>query len=261
MNRTQLSARIRADWRLIVEASRCRPAIIGRLPSDPLHILGSSLKTEKGEGIGVLTAVAYLAPAESSGREVCPMRSLACTAGCLGEHAGRMGFDPGVKRAQLWKTALRFGAPHYFRELVCLDIRTHAAKAARLRMIPAVRLDGTSDLGDANWFANEFPSIQFYDYTKVARRLAFKVPNWHRTLSYSGTNIEACAKYLLDGGNVAVPFDTRKGEPLPEKWHGFPVINGDETDYRPGDAPGTVVGLSWKGPEATRKVARSMGWI
>jgi hypothetical protein len=48
---------------------------------------------------------------------------------------------------------------------------------------------------------------------------------------------------LSAGGNVAAVF---AGE-LPETWHGFPVINGDESDWRPGDGTGVVVGLTPKG--------------
>lgn len=263
MNRTQLSAIIRRDWTTIVAESRCHPEIASMLPSGPLHVLGSSLKTEAGEAIGVLTAVAYCAPAMSSGRNACPMASNACVEGCLGEHAGRMGFDPGVKRAQLWKTALRFGAPGLFRELVRLDIRAHEKRAAALGMTAAVRLDGTSDFGDGIVLAPEFPGVVFYDYTKVHPRLdrARLVPHYHATLSFSGSNLDACLRHLASGGNVAVPFDYRKGAPIPDRWHGFPCCNGDTSDYRPGDPKGHVVALSWKGPKRTREAARVAGWL
>ena len=43
--------------------------------------------------------------------------------------------------------------------------------------------------------------------------------------------------------NVAVIFDSKD---FPETWNGFPVINGDLTDYRPLDGEGVVVGLKYK---------------
>lgn len=46
---------------------------------------------------------------------------------------------------------------------------------------------------------------------------------------------------------MAVVFSTRKGEPLPETWHGFRVIDGDESDLRFTDPAGVVVGLRAKG--------------
>lgn len=228
-----------------------------------LHILGSSTKVEKGEGLGVLTAVAYLAPADASGRQVCPKSTAACRAGCLGVWSGRMRMRP-VRDAQLWKTALRFGAPGWFFELLRFEIRAHEARANRLRLLPAVRLDGTSDLGDGLRMAPEFPRVRFYDYTKrpahAIRALSGRVPNYHATLSFSGENRAACVAFLRAGGNVAVPFDCAPGEPLPDLWEGFPVVNADESDWRPGDPPGSVAGLAWKGPRATREAAVRAGW-
>lgn len=53
---------------------------------------------------------------------------------------------------------------------------------------------------------------------------------------------------LRDRGNVAVVFDTPKGEPLPETWEGFPVLDADADDARFLDPPGHVAGLRFKGP-------------
>lgn len=264
MGRKALSDLIRMEWPSIVAASRCHDSAMEALPDGPLHILGSSQKTEAGEGIGILTGVAYLAPAESSGRNVCPWRTDACTRGCLGEHAGRMGFDPGVKRAQLWKTALRLGWREGFDALVRHNIVALVGRATRLGLQPAVRLDGTSDLGDAERFADEFGGVVFYDYTKSAaraERILRRGGNQHATLSFSGVNLEACLRFLGAGGTVAVPFDIRKGDPIPASWHGFPCVNGDAHDYRPADPPGHVVALSWKGPKRTRDEARALGWL
>jgi hypothetical protein len=176
-----------------------------------------------------------------------------------------MGFDPGVKRAQQWKVALRFGARGLYDCLLELDLIALENKAAKLGFIAAARLDGTSDLGDAEKWAKRFPTIQFYEYSKVvarvARWLALGLPNLSVTLSYSGENTLECLTQLAAGGNVAVPFDTKKGEPLPLTWYSFPVLDGDEDDYRADDAPGHVVGLSWKGPQVTRREARGNGWL
>ena len=43
-------------------------------------------------------------------------------------------------------------------------------------------------------------------------------------------------------------FDTKKGEPLPTSWKGFPVYDGDDTDVRFLDPKGGyVIGLRAKG--------------
>jgi hypothetical protein len=44
--------------------------------------------------------------------------------------------------------------------------------------------------------------------------------------------------------NITVVFDSHE---LPEYWQGRKVINGDETDLRFLDEPGTIVGLYAKG--------------
>ena len=49
----------------------------------------------------------------------------------------------------------------------------------------------------------------------------------------------------LDAGhNVAVVFDCKKSDPLPETWQGVPVIDGRTHDFRFTDPAGVVVGLS-----------------
>ena len=72
----------------------------------------------------------------------------------------------------------------------------------------------------------------------------------------SGKNLCAMAhkpndKYAADwldrGGNVAVIFDTVKGEDLPPVFWGHDVIDGDKSDNRFNDPVNVVVGLRSKG--------------
>jgi len=53
--------------------------------------------------------------------------------------------------------------------------------------------------------------------------------------------------WLDNGGNIAVVFDTKKGEELPLFFWGRPVVDGDKTDLRFLDANNVVVGLRSKG--------------
>ena len=53
--------------------------------------------------------------------------------------------------------------------------------------------------------------------------------------------------WLDNGGNIAVIFDTKKGEALPTSFWGFPVVDGDKSDLRFLDADNVVVGLRSKG--------------
>jgi hypothetical protein len=102
-----------------------------------------------------------------------------------------------------------------------------------------------------------FPNVQFYDYTKHAKRMAafelsrihmdsaFFPLNYHLTFSRSETNLKECSNiYCHKYSNVAVVFDSKD---LPTHYAGRNVIDGDSTDLRFLDRPGVVVGLYSKG--------------
>ena len=109
--------------------------------------------------------------------------------------------------------------------------------------------NGTSDIDWTRFdIMNQFPDVQFYDYTKVLNRLSKSIPdNYHLTFSKNEVNDEECQSALNLGFNVAVVFSTKKGSPLPESYMGYTVYNGDETDVRFKDPKGVVVGLIAKG--------------
>jgi hypothetical protein len=130
------------------------------------------------------------------------------------------------------------------------DIKSLVNKANKQNMVPAIRLNGTSDI---EWtrlgVIDEFPDVQFYDYTKVLNRVTKERPsNYHITFSKNESNDVECLAAIKAGVNVAVVFDTKKGEDLPETWNGAPVYDGDDTDVRFLDPKGGyVVGLRAKG--------------
>ena len=220
-----------------------------RFPVTP-KLLGSSIKIAKGEKRGILTAILYLSPATESGRNLCPWATAGCAAACLGHSSGQMTFSTS-KNSRIWKTALFLYARPVFDMLLHNEIDAHVRKAHALGFKPAVRLNGTSDCLPAWSFAEAWPGVQFYDYTKSvlrARRFAaaFYPANYHVTFSRSGENDAECIEILGLGGNVAVVFS---GE-LPHRWQGYPVLDADDTDLRFDDAPGHVAGLSFKGNRA-----------
>jgi len=200
-------------------------------------------KTVKGEKRGFMTFIMYLAPGKLSGYEVCPKSTAECRQGCL-YFAGMGRFD-NVQAARKRKTRMFFEETPVFYNDLRGDIRKAVKMASKKGLTPVFRLDGTSDLGIGVGMAAEFPDLQFYDYTKCQNRRTNS--NHHVTFSYSGENLEECQARLDNGENVAVVFKKE----LPETWHGFPVVSGDETDLRFLDAPGTVIGLYAKGPAKT----------
>jgi hypothetical protein len=236
--------------------------------------ISNDAKTIKGQKRGYLTGILYLAPHKLSGRNLCPNASPGCIATCLNT-AGRGAFNS-VQRARIAKTH-RFTAytENFMRELYN-NIGALRRKAARKRMTPLVRLNGTSDIPWENVkfdaigcgpnamikltgnMMEYFPDIQFYDYTKSPNRmykfLRGELPkNYHLTFSRSECNNTISQQILSDGGNVAVVFSTKRGDALPEFWNGFMTVDGDIDDVRhtdqgiPFQNTGLVIGLRAKG--------------
>jgi len=215
----------------------------------------SSAKIVKGETIGVDTFVVYLAPSTSSGYQTCPRATSECIKACLNT-SGRVIMDKAltIQKARINRTKAFFtDRPNFLRQL-WKEIASARKKAMKKGNKFAVRLNGTSDLSPALFtldgvnILDAFSDVTFYDYTKVLNRskIAQERTNYDLTFSYSGHNWSECETALSNGIRVAVVFDTKKGKPLPTSYKGFPVIDGDVTDYRPADEGAVIVGLRFK---------------
>jgi hypothetical protein len=225
------------------------------MPNYNLITIGNP-KTLKGESKGYLTAVLHLAPASLSGFNVCKMATEGCKAGCLNT-AGRGGmFKRGettnaIQAARIRRTKMFFEDRDTFFTALLADIRKFVAYCTSAGLVPAIRLNGTSDLPWERIAVNDnrdtvmslFPAVQFYDYTKVPGRHSLPA-NYHLTFSLAESNLDNAVRELEAGRNVAVVFRTKA---LPKTYLGVPVINGDETDLRFLDDSRVVVGLYAKG--------------
>ena len=212
-------------------------------------------KVAKNKNNKVITAPLHLAPANRSGYEVCPMRSKGCTAACL-HTAGNPAYMAGKERARVARTKLYFENRELFMALLCKEIDSLVKKHHKNGYEIGLRLNATSDIPWENvkylgkTLMEHYPKITFYDYTKRHNRK--NLPNnYSLTYSLAEDNYERAVKAFENGMNVAVVF--RDG--LPNKFrlglHLADVINGDETDYRPDDKKGVVVGLKAKGDAKT----------
>jgi hypothetical protein len=208
---------------------------------------------------GYNTYILHLAPANVSGYETCPKRTAGCTAACLNT-AGRGGmFKRGettnvIQEARKRKTKMFFENRVEFMRLLVADIELAIKQSKRLGLTPVFRLNGTSDLawekyevpGARNIF-ELFPTVTFYDYTKMLNRKVKDIPNYHLTFSAADGNDADVVKAIQQGYNIATVFGIKKTLPMPETYMGLPVFNGDESDLRFLDPQGVVVGLYAKG--------------
>jgi len=238
---------------------------------------GNNAKTVKGDGV-YETAIMYLAPFTMAGANVCPMAEQAgCVKGCLNT-AGRGAFN-NVQLARIAKTKRYLSDRKAFMAELVENVAAFVRYCERKGVKPAVRLNGTSDI---QWevahpcfremgaihpqqenparfesIFHAFPEVQFYDYTKVYKRVYRNLPsNYALTLSYS----EASAAYASaivkagadTGANIAIVFrtkvlrDAHVGRASQAIWN-RDVIDGDRDDLRFMDGRGVVVGLYAKG--------------
>jgi len=208
-------------------------------------------KIQKGTAKGYLSFILHLAPADLSGKEVCPKRTKGCTDACLNK-AGRGGmFKRGettnvIQKARIRKTNEFFNNREQFMFDLYHDIVKAKKFADKQGLIPVFRLNGTSDL---SWEKYEvgttgmnifqlFPTTQFYDYTKVLGRKISHLPNYHLTFSKADGNDSDVAEALLQGMSVVAVYDKVPAD----------VPSADEDDLRFLDPKGIMLGLKAKGP-------------
>lgn len=220
-------------------------------------------KTDKSVDYGYLTAVLLLEPNyidKRTGTKTCPDAGQ-CVQFCL----SKCGRNKYVKsqRARLKRTFLFFNNPAQFYADLCRDLMTLEAKAERLGLKPAVRLNGLSDLP---WeelrpgIFHAWRNVQFYDYTKSCERMTSFVAdgtwpaNYHLTYSENERTPGGFIRGLLQcGANSARIYSGTKGNKrFGEVWRDtngqWPNIDGDIHDLRFLDPKGVIVWLSLKQP-------------
>jgi hypothetical protein len=150
-----------------------------------------------------------------------------------------------IQKARIRKTQYFFENREGFMADLAKDIQKAIRFAEKKGLKPVFRLNGTSDLSwekytfgalDLNIF-DQFPTQQFYDYTKVLGRKVQDIANYHLTFSKADGNDADVAKALAQGLSVVAVYDE-----IPEG-----VPSADETDLRFLDPKGVMLGLKAKG--------------
>lgn len=206
-----------------------------------------------------------LAPASISGFNTCASSSVGCRKACL--HAsGNPVFMSQKTLGRVNRTLLYFKERAKFLSMITKEIRNHEKNCKKHNLKPVIRLNTTSDImWENHQIFDLFPNVQFYDYTKHFKRmikfLRGELPsNYHLTFSKNEANDKEAIEVLKRGGNVAIVF--RKE--LPEYFHSYKVISGDDHDLRFLDDKNVVVGLKEKpalNPETGKKEIDQSGFV
>lgn len=210
--------------------------------SKNLLSVGADSKTIKSLKKGILTGILYLAPNDISGYNTCANATEGCIDACL--YTSGHGRFTNVQEARIRKTKWFFEERDTFMAQLVKNAEALERKAYREKMIPAIRLNGTSDIPfekirvvrqgiEYRNIMRAFPGISFYDYTKIlGRKMALAMPNYHLTYSLAEDNDVQAMEALKQGYNLAAVMRLKRNDPKPETWGGYPVVDGDEFDAR-----------------------------
>ena len=181
-------------------------------------------------------------------------KAAGCMADCLKE-SGLGGVYPSINQARQARTDYWHNSKITFLDQLCRELENFSRLCAKQRVQGVVRLNVMSDI---NWedydVPQSFPELQFYDYTKKARRFhgQRQPDNYRLMFSYSGakhyqSQVQSFLKSYSDAP-MAVVFRNKN---FPSTFMGRPVINGDDSDWVNVNHRGVVVGLVAKGPAKT----------
>lgn len=220
------------------------------------HVLGARVAPE-----GALTKVGPLSTSKST---LCIGSSPECRAACLA-HTGRnvYAYSMRVKRQ---RCEALLGRPKHFLRAIVARVEQHQKNSMKRGDEPFVRMNVLSDIPwelFAPGLFEHFPSMRFYDYTKVPGRRPPR--NYDLTFSYSGRNWEFVRHEMeAHRRRVAIVFLPKRKyraseireQPmigLPNRFQNRPVVEGDFSDVRPRDPQGVFVGLRWKIPRGAER--------
>lgn len=201
------------------------------------------------------TAGFQLAPSWASGYNTCAGATIGCASVCLfgAGHGQRHMIHDGkhtVWIARIVRTILFFEHRDQFMIQAIKEMQAFKRKAIRQGVKSAFRPNVLSDIdwqSQAPWvFSQDIDRV--YDYTKVAKRIKNNDPTkYHLTLSRTETTSDSLVVDTVSRGvNVAVVFNVKKGQPLPDEYLGVPVIDADINDNRFNDPIGVIAGLREK---------------
>lgn len=205
-------------------------------PTPLLTSPSGNAKLEKGGQWGL-----SLAPHRISGYNTCPYSTPGCRAVCLHE-SGRAIYFPKILRGRVTKTKFLFEHTVEFATLLDHEVR-------KIPKGSGLRLNVFSDLPWERIYPEVFTyGLHVYDYTKwpPGKR---DIPAGY-DITYSASERwtdQDIVDAIAEERAVSVVVRLARGKPVPDKYLGIPVIDGDKQDARYADVPGSLVMLRAKG--------------
>lgn len=181
-------------------------------------------------------------------------KAAGCMEDCL-KDAGLGSVYPSINQARQARTDYWHNEQERFLVQLSRELENFSRLCAKQRVQGVVRLNVMSDISWEDYdVPQSFPELQFYDYTKKARRFhgQRQPDNYRLMFSYSGaehyqSQVQSFLKSYSDAP-MAVVFRNKN---FPWTFMGREVINGDNSDWVNVNHRGVVVGLVAKGPAKT----------
>lgn len=181
-------------------------------------------------------------------------KAAGCMDDCL-KDAGLGSVYPSINQARQARTDYWHNEQERFLIQLSRELENFSRLCAKQRVQGVVRLNVMSDVSWEDYdVPQSFPELQFYDYTKKARRFhgQRQPDNYRLMFSYSGakhyqSQVQSFLKSYSDAP-MAVVFRNKN---FPWTFMGREVINGDNSDWVNVNHRGVVVGLVAKGPAKT----------
>ena len=178
---------------------------------------------------------------------ICAMRNIAlCKKPCL-RNSGRGAFD-NVEQARKAKTDYYMNDRAGFIAQLIKELTNFEKLCRKTGVVPYVRLNVISDI---QWelktngaIPQLFPNINFYDYTKIAKRLGKTPSNYELMFSYS--QAPAYQGQVKRAQQTDVPMSVVFYGPMPDIFLGKKVINGDNSDIENLKHKNCIIGLKYK---------------
>lgn len=196
--------------------------------------------------------------------ELCPSSKAAgCFEACL-KTAGLASVYTSVNKARQAKTDYWNTDRQAFLSQLKKELTTLVKYCSKHNKQGIVRLNVLSDIAWEDFdIPQQFPMLQFYDYTKRAKRLTKQLPSNYR-LMFSYSNRKQYAKQVELAAPSDAPIAVVFSGKFPKTFLNRPVIDGDASDWVNVNAGRVVVALKAKGQaknDATGFVVNSDGLI